>query len=61
MRRQNFKNFEYIVIDGGSSDGTKNVILQNLDIIDKWVSEEDKGIYDAMNKGVRFERKISEF
>ena len=54
LRRQNFKNFEYIVIDGGSSDGTKNVILQNLDIIDKWVSEEDKGIYDAMNKGVRF-------
>ena len=54
LRRQNFKDFEYIVIDGGSSDGTKNVILQNLDIIDKWVSEEDKGIYDAMNKGVKF-------
>ena len=54
LRRQNFKNFEYIIIDGGSSDGTKNVILQNLDIIDKWVSEKDKGIYDAMNKGVRF-------
>lgn len=52
LRRQNFKNFEYIVIDGGSSDGTKNIILQNLDIIDKWVSEEDKGIYDAMNKGL---------
>ena len=52
LRRQNFKNFEYIVVDGGSSDGTKNVILKNLDIIDKWVSEKDKGIYDAMNKGI---------
>ena len=56
LRRQNFKNFEYIVIDGGSSDGTKNVILQNLDIIDKWESEEDKGIYDAMNKGLELAR-----
>ena len=33
LRRQNFKDFEYIVIDGVSSDGTKNVILQNLDIL----------------------------
>ena len=52
LRKQEFKNFEYIVIDGDSSDGTKNIINENLDIIDKWKSEKDLGIYDAMNKGI---------
>ncbi len=52
LRSQDFKNFEYIVIDGGSIDGTLEIIKKNLDIIDKWKSEKDAGIYDAMNKGI---------
>ena len=50
---QKFKDFEYIVIDGKSKDSTLNVIKQNEDVISKWVSEPDNGIYDAMNKGIR--------
>ena len=46
------KNIEYIVIDGGSSDGTIQVIKENKNNIDYWVSEPDKGIADAFNKGV---------
>lgn len=44
--------FEYIVIDGGSKDGTVNCIKQYQDRISYWVSERDDGIYDAMNKGL---------
>jgi len=50
---QDFKNFEYIVIDGGSTDGTKAILEQNDDNIDYWASEKDNGIYDAMNKGAK--------
>ena len=50
---QDFKDYEYIVIDGGSSDGSVDVIKKYADKIDFWVSEPDKGIYNAMNKGVR--------
>ena len=49
---QNFSNYEFIVIDGGSSGPTKAVIERYKDSIDYWVSEPDKGIYDAMNKGI---------
>lgn len=46
------KDFEYIVVDGGSTDGSKVVLEEFSDRIDKWVSEPDSGIYNAMNKGV---------
>lgn len=49
---QTFRDFEYIVIDGGSTDGTLEIIARYRDKIDKFVSEKDEGIYDAMNKGI---------
>lgn len=50
---QTFEEFEYIVIDGGSTDGGKEYIETHCDKIDYWVSEKDSGIYNAMNKGIR--------
>lgn len=49
---QTFQNFEYIIIDGGSTDGSVEVIKEYADRIAYWVSEPDKGIYNAMNKGI---------
>ncbi len=50
---QTYANMEYIVIDGGSSDGTVGIIQKYASQIDYWISEKDGGIYDAMNKGIR--------
>ena len=47
-----FDQIEYIIIDGGSTDGSVDVIKEYEDKISYWVSEPDKGIYNAMNKGV---------
>ncbi len=49
---QTFTDYEYIVIDGGSTDGSKEYIEQHSDKLAYWVSEKDKGIYNAMNKGI---------
>lgn len=53
IKNQKSRDFEYIVIDGGSTDGSVDLIKENKDIIDIWISESDKGIYNAMNKGAR--------
>jgi len=49
---QTYDNVEYLVIDGGSTDGTLDILGKYDDQIDYWMSESDKGIYDAMNKGI---------
>ncbi len=49
---QTCRDFEYIVIDGASDDGSKEVITDHRSAIAYWVSEPDKGVYNAMNKGV---------
>ena len=49
---QTYKNIEYIVIDGGSTDGTIDIIKKYQDKIAVWISEKDDGIYEAMNKGI---------
>lgn len=49
---QTYPEIEYIIIDGGSTDGTVDIIKKYADKLAYWVSEPDKGIYDAMNKGI---------
>jgi glycosyltransferase len=52
MALQTYTNIEHIVIDGGSTDGSKDIIEKHRNKIAVYVSEPDKGIYDALNKGI---------
>ena len=52
VRSQSFRDYEWIVIDGGSTDGSKELIEKNKNQFTYWVSEPDRGIYHAMNKGI---------
>ncbi len=52
VAEQTFPDIEYIVVDGGSTDGTVGVIEENRDVIDRWISEPDEGIADAFNRGI---------
>ncbi|MFC5539808.1 glycosyltransferase family 2 protein [Rhodocytophaga aerolata] len=54
--KQTFTHYEYIIIDGGSTDGTVDIIRKYANHISYWVSEPDKGLYDAMNKGMQAAR-----
>ena len=49
---QTYQNTEYIIIDGGSTDKTLDIISRHEVKIDRWISESDRGLYDAMNKGI---------
>ncbi|SEF48332.1 Glycosyl transferase family 2 [Algoriphagus boritolerans DSM 17298 = JCM 18970] len=50
---QDYPDIEYLVIDGNSKDGTQNVIRCFNAEVSRWISESDKGLYDAMNKGIK--------
>ena len=50
---QSYSNIEYIIVDGNSTDSTLKIIDDHKSIITKWISEPDKGLYDAMNKGIQ--------
>jgi glycosyltransferase involved in cell wall biosynthesis len=52
VRRQSYRPIQYIVIDGGSTDGTVDIIRKNEEGVSIWRSEPDCGVYDAMNKGL---------
>ena len=51
--RQTYKDFEFLIIDGGSNDGSLEIIKRYAGAVNYWVSEPDTGIYNAMNKGIR--------
>ena len=53
LQNQSYKNFEHIIIDGCSTDKTLDVIKKYKSKIDYWISERDRGLYDAMNKGIK--------
>ncbi len=52
VRSQSFKDIEYLIIDGASKDDTLEVVKRNSDVVSRWISEPDGGLYFAMNKGL---------
>ena len=52
IANQRYDHIEYIIVDGASKDGTITLIENNKSAVSKWISEPDKGLYDAMNKGL---------
>lgn len=56
IRSQKLDGIELVVVDGGSTDGTQALLEQNLDVIDRFISERDTGIYNAWNKGLALAR-----
>lgn len=54
IKNQSYENIEFIIVDGGSTDNTINIIKKYDYLVNKWVSEPDEGIYFAMNKGANF-------
>ncbi len=53
VREQKYEQVEHIIVDGGSTDGTQEIVSRHNGRIKKFISEPDRGIYDAMNKGLR--------
>lgn len=53
IAKQQYANLEYLIVDGGSSDRTLDIISQYPEVVTKWISEPDQGISDAFNKGIR--------
>src|SRR5690606_30099751 len=56
VQEQSFPGIEHVIVDGASTDGTLDLIRAHADRLGSWVSEPDKGIYDAMNKGLHMAR-----
>jgi glycosyltransferase involved in cell wall biosynthesis len=52
VRRQTYSNIEHIIVDGKSTDGTLKIIQKNSGSLARWISETDRGMYDAINKGI---------
>ena len=54
LKLQNYKNLQYIIIDGGSTDSTKKIVESHSDVVDVFISEPDDGTSDAVNKGLSY-------
>lgn len=53
VRSQNYDNLDYVIIDGGSTDGTQEIVSKYRDVVTTFISEKDNGISDAFNKGIK--------